>query len=55
MAGPTRRLATEIAQSVEALGNNFRPVMRWLKYLQTAYAAGHHSRILDGTEHMDRG
>ncbi len=42
MAGPTRRLATEIAQSVEDLGDKFRPVMRWLKYIQTAYdAAGH--------------
>ncbi len=32
----------ENAQSVEALGNNFRPAMRagWLKYIQTAYAAG---------------
>ena len=41
VAGPTRRLATEIAQSVETLGDKFRPVMRWLKYIQTAYAAGH--------------
>jgi hypothetical protein len=41
VAGPTRRLATEIAQSVEALGDKICPVMRWLKYIQTAYAAGH--------------
>ena len=30
----------EIAQTVEALGDQFRPAMRagWLKYIQTAYA-----------------
>ncbi len=32
----------DIAQSVEALGDKFRPAMSagWLKYIQTAYAAG---------------
>jgi hypothetical protein len=32
----------DIAQSVEALGDKFRPAMRagWLKYIQIAYAAG---------------
>jgi hypothetical protein len=34
-----------IAPSVEALGDKFRPAMRagWLKYIQTAYAAGNAS------------
>jgi hypothetical protein len=32
----------DIAKSVEALADQFRPAMRagWLKYIQTAYAAG---------------
>jgi hypothetical protein len=32
----------DIAQSVEAFGDKFRPAMSagWLKYIQTAYAAG---------------
>jgi hypothetical protein len=33
----------DITRSVEALGDKFRPAMRagWLKYILTAYAAGH--------------
>jgi hypothetical protein len=57
VAGLTRRLVTEIAQSVEALGDKFRPAMRWLKYIQTAYAAGPASAAasstVQGTCHMD--
>ncbi len=49
VAGPTRRLATEIAQSVEALGDKFRQAMRWLKYIQTAYAAGPASAAASST------
>ncbi len=35
----------DIARSVEALADKFRPAMRagWLKYIQTAYDAGHTS------------
>jgi hypothetical protein len=35
----------DIARSVEALADKFRPAMRagWLKYIQTAYASGHTS------------
>ncbi len=41
----------EIAQSVEALGDKFRPAMRagWLKYIQAAYAAGPASRRRSST------
>jgi hypothetical protein len=37
--------SADIARSVEALADNFRSAMRagWLKYIQTAYAAGHTS------------
>jgi hypothetical protein len=49
VAGQTRRLATEIAQSVEALGDKFRPAMSWLKYIQTAYAAGPASTTASST------
>ncbi len=51
MAGQTRRLATAIAQSVEALGKKCRPAMRtgWLKYIQTAYAAGPASAAASST------
>jgi hypothetical protein len=37
---PIRHWESEIAQSVEALGDKFFSAMRWLKYIQTTYAAG---------------
>jgi hypothetical protein len=41
----------DIAQSVEALGDKFRPAMcaGWLKYIQTAYAAGPASTAASST------